>query len=148
MNYKNKTSFLTKEESEQNRKWYLLDAEGKTLGRFASEVAKILTGKHRTDYTPHIDCGGGVIVVNADKIRVTGNKEAQKMYYRYTGHIGGLRETSYRDMMQKNPSHIITHAVKGMVSKTKLGRKQLKKLRVFAESSHNMQAQQPIRVNI
>ncbi len=148
MHYKKKTRFVTKEESEKNRKWYLLDAEGKTLGRFASEVAKILIGKHRTDYTPHNDCGDGVIIINADKIHVTGNKEAQKNYYKYTGHIGGLRETSYREMMKKNPTHIITHAVKGMVPKTKLGRKQMKKLRVFAESDHNMQAQQPVRVNI
>jgi large subunit ribosomal protein L13 len=148
MNPKSKTKFVTKEEAEKSRKWYLLDAEGKTLGRFASEIAKILVGKHRTDYTPHIDCGDGVVVVNADKIIVTGNKEAQKVYRRYTGYIGGLRETPYRDMQMKKPEYIITHAVKGMVAKTKLGRKQLKKLRVFAKDTHNMQAQQPVKVNI
>lgn len=148
MTVKTKTKLLTKEEAKKAQRWYLLDAEGKTLGRFAAEVAKILIGKHRTDYTSHIDCGDGVIVLNAEKIKVTGNKEAQKVYRRHTGYMSGMRETPYREMQKRKPGYIITHAVQGMVPKTKLGRSQLKKLRVFVGATHNMQAQKPIAVNI
>ena len=148
MNHSQKTPLVTKEKAEKNRKWYLFDASGKTLGRFASEVSKVLRGKHKPEYTPHIDTGDGVIIINADKIVVTGNKEAQKLYRNYTGYVGGLREISYRDLKKKKPQDIISRAVKGMLPKTKLGRKQIKKLRIFAQDSHDMQAQNPIVVNI
>ncbi len=129
--------------------WLVLDASGKTLGRFAAEVAKILRGKHKPTFTPNADTGDGVIILNAEKIRVTGAKEAQKVYRRYTGHIGGLREVPYRVMQEKKPEFIITHAVRGMMPKTKLSRSQQKRLRVFAgDRQHNHDAQKPIVVNI
>lgn len=141
------SKMLSKEDARHSMKWYLLDAKGKTLGRFASEVAKILRGKHRADYTPHTDCGDGVIVINADQIKVTGSKEAQKVYYRYTGFMGGLRAMTYRDMKSKKPTEILRRAVKGMLSKNRLGRKQMKKLRLFVGETHEMSAQQPLEVN-
>lgn len=146
---KKNTSFLQKkEEVAGNKRWFLLDASGKTLGRFASEVAKILRGKHKTTFTPNVDCGDGVIVINADKIVVSGNKEAQKEYNRYTGYIGGLRQTPYRMMKERQPGNIVRLAVKGMMPKTKLGNAQLKKLRIFAHENHGMQAQKPVAVEI
>ncbi|MCH9630736.1 MAG: 50S ribosomal protein L13 [Chlamydiia bacterium] len=145
---KNTSFFQKKEEVVNTKKWFLLDAEGKTLGRFASEIAKILRGKHKTTFTPNVDSGDGVIVVNAEKIAVTGNKEAQKEYKRYTGYIGGLRATPYRVMKERKPDEIIRHAVKGMMPKTKLGKAQIKKLRIYAGTSHNMSAQKPIAVEI
>lgn len=148
MNRKNQTILLTKEQAAKDKKWYIFDASGKTLGRFASEIANVLRGKHKPDFTPHVDTGDRVIVINASKIKVTGNKEAQKEYIRYTGYIGGQRRTPYRVMQEKNPEFIITHAVKGMLPKTRLGRHQMKKLRVFAGENHNMQAQQPEPVTI
>ena len=140
-------TFLLKNEETQPH-WFVVDAEGKTLGRFASEVAKILRGKHRPTYTPHVDGGDGVIVINADKIAVTGNKEGQKIYRHYTGHIGGMREVPYRTMRARKPEYIIEHAVKGMVPRNKLGRKQMKRLRVFAGTEHNLKAQNPTIVNV
>lgn len=142
----NKTLMLKKEEPK--RSWLILDASGKTLGRFASEVAKILRGKHKPNFTPHIDCGDGVIIINADKIAVTGAKEAQKIYRYYTGYMSGMREIPFRNMKAKNPAYIIEHAVKGMMPKTRLGKAQLKKLRVFKGDNHEMEAQQPISVTI
>lgn len=144
----NSTLLLTKEEAESSKGWILLDASGKTLGRFASEIAKILRGKHKTTFTPHIDCGDGVIIINASQIEVTGNKEAQKLYRHYTGYIGGLREIPYRVIMEKKPTHIIRQAVQGMMPKTKLAKAQLKRLRIFAGDNHQMQAQKPITVEI
>ena len=144
----NSTLLLTKEEAESSKGWILLDASGKTLGRFASEIAKILRGKHKTTFTPHIDCGDGVIIINAAQIEVTGNKEAQKLYRHYTGHIGGLREIPYRVIMEKKPTHIIRQAVQGMMPKTKLAKAQLKRLRIFAGDKHQMQAQKPTTVEI
>ena len=141
-----KTFLKRKEDSSPS--WWILDAKGKTLGRFCSEISKILRGKHKPGYTPHIDCGDGVIVINADKIRVTGNKEAQKVYRRYTGYTGGLKEVDYRTMMDKNPEMIIRHAVNGMLPKTRLGRKVAKRLRIFAGKEHGMTAQKPVKVNI
>lgn len=134
--------------SDQEVRWFVLDASGKTLGRFASEVAKILRGKHEPTFTPHADTGGGVIILNASKIEVTGAKEARKNYYRYTGWRGGLRVTPYREMMETKPEYIIEHAVKGMMPRTRLGRQQLKRLRIYAGGEHDLQAQQPIQVNI
>lgn len=147
MNKKNQTVFISKEQAKKETRWFLLDAAGKNLGRFASEVANILRGKHKPDFTPNIDTGDGVIIINADQIQVTGAKEAQKEYRYYTGYIGGMRAIPYRVMMEKHPERIIEHAVRGMVPKTKLGRKQLKKLRIFAKADHKMEAQQPIVVN-
>jgi len=146
MEDKNKTTYL-KAEKVQPR-WLVFDAAGKTLGRFASEITKILRGKHRPDYTPHVDCGDGVIILNAEKIKVTGDKEAQKMYRYYTGHVGGLRETTYRDMLAKKPDYIIRQAVEKMMPRTKLARKQKKRLRIYAGSEHNLKPQNPIQVNI
>jgi large subunit ribosomal protein L13 len=139
---------VTVEEAEKELKWFLFDASGQTLGRFASEIAKILRGKHKTNYTPHVDTGDGVIVINCEKIEVTGNKEAQKTYYRHTNYPGGLIETDYRSMMKKKPDYILFHAVKGMLPNTKLAEKQIKKLRIFRDENHGMQAQKPIQVNL
>jgi large subunit ribosomal protein L13 len=148
MNQKQKTPLLTKKEAEQTRKWYLFDASGKTLGRFAAEVAKILRGKHRPDFTPYVDCGDGVVIINAEKIQVTGMKEARKIYKSYTGFIGGLRETPFETMIARKPEYVLMHAIKGMMPKTRLGGQQVKKLRVFKGASHDMDAQKPIPVNI
>lgn len=146
MNHHQKTPLLTKVKANETRKWFLFDASGKTLGRFAAEIAKVLRGKHRTDYTPHIDCGDGVVIINAEKIKVTGMKEARKIYRNYTGYIGGLRETPYRTMLARKPTYILTRAIKGMMPKTRLGGQQVKKLRIYAGPSHRMQAQNPIPV--
>src|SRR5437868_12963862 len=116
----NRTPIVTKEEVK--RGWILLDASGKTLGRLSSEIAKILRGKHKVDFTPNVDHGDGVIVVNAEKVEVTGSKEASKIYRYYTGHIGGLREVPYRHMMARKPTYIIWRAVKGMMPKSRLGK--------------------------
>ena len=125
------------------RKWFLVDAEGKTLGRLSSEVAKILSGKTKPIYTPHVDTGDFVIIINAEKVVLTGKKLDQKLYRYHTGHPGGLKEIKYRDMMQKKPEEVIMHAVKGMLPKNKLGRKMLKKLRVFRGTEHIHEAQKP-----
>lgn len=143
---KNKTFMLRNEDAKPN--WLILDATGKTLGRFASEIAKILRGKHKPTFTSHIDGGDGVIVINASKIEVTGAKEAQKKYRYYTGHIGGLREVPYRVMQKRKPAHIIEHAVSGMMPKTRLGRQQLKKLRIYAGEEHTQAAQKPLNADI
>lgn len=142
------STLLTKEQAIANKKWLLLDAEGKTLGRFAAEVAKILRGKHKPDFTPNVDCGDGVVVINAEKIKVTGSKEAQKLYRYYTGSMGGLREVPYRTMKERKPDYIIMHAVKGMMPKSRLGKQQLRKLRVFAGTEHDLEAQKPISVTV
>ena len=136
-----------KRKEDVERKWFHIDATGLTLGRLASEIAKILRGKHDPSYTPHTDCGDGVIVTNCEKVRVTGNKSVQKMYRHYTGFQSGLREMTYQDMLERKPNRIIEHAVKGMVPRTRLGRRQMKRLRVFAGPEHGMEAQQPIAVN-
>ncbi len=148
MNRKQQTPLLTKKEAIDSRKWYLFDASGKTLGRFASEVAKILRGKHRPDFTPYVDCGDGVVIINAEKIMVTGMKEARKIYRSYTGHVGGLREVPYSIMMARKPEYILERAIQGMMPKTRLGGQQVKKLRIFAGGEHDMQAQNPTPVNI
>lgn len=129
-------------------RWFVLDASGKTLGRLSSEITKILRGKHKATFTPYMDCGDGVIVVNAEKIEVTGSKEAQKVYRYHTGAINGLREIPYRVMKDRKPTYIIESAVKGMMPKSRLGKQQLRKLRIFAGTEHDLNAQQPIQVNI
>lgn len=145
--FKQQKSFQLKD-ADVRRNWFVLDATGKTLGRFASEITKILRGKHKPTFTSYIDGGDGVIIINAEKIIVTGNKEAQKEYIDYTGHMGGLRRTPYRVMMARKPTHPIEHAVKAMMPKTRLANAQLKRLRVFAGAEHNMAAQQPIQATI
>ena len=125
------------------RKWYVVDAEGQTLGRLASEVAAVLRGKHKPTYTPHLDTGDYVIVINADKIKLTGRKESQKMYYRFTGYVGNMKEITYKTMMEKHPERIVEIAVKGMIPHNALGRQVLSKLHVYAESEHPHQAQKP-----
>lgn len=125
------------------RKWFVADAEGQTLGRFASEVAKILKGKHKPEYTPHMDCGDYVIVLNCEKIKVTGGKENKKVYKHHTGWVGNLKEITYAEMMKKHPDRIITQAIKGMLPKNSLGRQMIKKLKVYAGSEHNHEAQKP-----
>ena len=131
-----------------NREWFVLDAAGKTLGRFASEVTKILRGKHKPTFSTFFDAGDGVIIVNAEKIVVTGNKEANKVYHHYTGYMGGMRKTPYRVMKARHPEYMVEHAVKTMMPRTRLARAQLKRLRVFAGPTHNLAAQQPIQANI
>lgn len=133
---------------EIKRTWFVLDAAGKTLGRFASEVAKILRGKHKADFTTFIDSGDGVIVINADKIVVTGNKEATKNYIYYTGSMSGLREVPYRTMKARKPEYIIEHAIKKMMPRTRIADSQIKRLRVFAGAEHDMAAQKPVSANI
>lgn len=130
------------------RKWYVVDAEGKTLGRLASEVANVLRGKNKPTYTPHIDTGDYVIIVNAEKIQVTGKKLDQKIYYHHSEYVGGMKEATLREMMQKKPEFVITHAVKGMLPKGPLGRQMLKKLHVYAGPEHNHAAQKPETLDI
>ena len=130
------------------RKWYVVDAEGKTLGRLASEVANVLRGKNKPTYTPHIDTGDYVIVVNAEKIQVTGKKLDQKIYYHHSEYVGGMKEATLKEMMQKKPEFVITHAVKGMLPKGPLGRQMLKKLHVYAGPEHNHAAQKPETLDI
>ncbi len=125
------------------RKWYVVDAQGKTLGRLATQIATILRGKHKPIYTPHVDCGDFVIVINAEKVVVTGQKLDQKKYYRHSGYPGGLREVTLRDQLKKFPERVIETAVKGMLPKNKLGRKMYKKLKVYAGPNHPHAAQQP-----
>ena len=145
---KNTTFLLTKEEARAEKGWLILDAKGKNLGRFASEIAKILRGKHKVTFTPHVDNGDGVIVVNAEQVVVTGGKEAQKIYQYYTGHMGGRREIPYRVMKDRKPTYIVRHAVQGMMPKTKLGKAQLKRLRIFAVEKHDLAAQTPVAVEV
>ena len=125
------------------RKWYVVDAEGCTLGRLASEVAKVLRGKNKPEYTPHIDTGDYVIVVNAAKVKVTGKKLQQKIYYNHSDYVGGMRETTLAEMMAKKPEKVIELAVKGMLPKGPLGREMFTKLHVYAGAEHPHAAQQP-----
>lgn len=133
---------------EVERKWYVVDAEDKVLGRLASEVASILRGKNKPIFTPHVDTGDFVIVVNADKIRLTGRKWDQKVHAYHTGYPGGRREISYKEMRDKHPERIVELAVKGMLPKNRLGRQMYKKLKVYAGAEHPHQAQQPEELNI
>lgn len=125
------------------RKWYVVDATGYTLGRLSSEIAKVLRGKNKPTYTPHIDTGDYVIVVNADKIKVTGKKLDQKIYYNHSEYVGGMKETTLRELMAKKPERVIEHAVKGMLPKGPLGRQMFTKLHVYAGPEHNHAAQKP-----
>jgi len=129
--------------SDIKREWYVVDATGQTLGRLATRIATILRGKHKPIYTPHMDCGDYVIVINADKIRVTGKKLDQKVYYRHSGYPGGLKSITLREQLRKHPTRVIQAAVRGMLPKNRLGRRMIKKLKVYASDSHPHQAQQP-----
>ncbi len=125
------------------REWLVVDAEGKTLGRLSTEIATILRGKHKPIFTPHVDCGDFVIVINAGKIRVTGDRLDQKMYYRHSGYIGGLKQVSLRQMLQTHPERVLQFSVRGMLPKNRLGRQVFKKLKVYASPTHPHAAQQP-----
>ena len=135
-------TFQAKKETIE-RKWYVVDAEGKTLGRLATEVASVLRGKHKPIYTPHVDCGDYVIIVNAEKIVLTGNKWQDKKYYRHSGYPGGLKATSAEDVMAKHPTRMVEQAVKGMLRKTRLGADMYRKLFVYAGPDHKHEAQKP-----
>ena len=134
---------FTEKQTEIEREWYVVDAEGQTLGRLASRVAPILKGKHKPTYTPYLDCGDFVIIINAEKIRVTGRKLDQVFYHHHSGYPGGLRSVSLREQLGKHPERVLQAAVRGMLPKNKLGRRMIKKLKVYAGDSHPHEAQQP-----
>ena len=129
--------------AEVRRNWYLVDATDKTLGRLSTEIARRLRGKHKPEYTPHVDAGDYIVVINAEKVRVTGNKMSDKMYHHHTGYIGNLKSINLEKLLDKAPERVIQHSVKGMLPKNPLGRAMFKKLRVFAGPEHPHQAQQP-----
>ena len=135
-------TYVTKP-AEVERKWFLVDADGRTLGRFTSEIAQILIGKHKPTYSPAVDCGDYVIVINAAKIQVTGRRLDQKKYYRHSGYTGGLSEVTLREQLEKYPNRVIESAVRGMLPSNSLGRNMLKKLKIYAGEDHPHQAQQP-----
>ena len=139
-------SYIAKAQ-EVEKKWFVVDAAGKPLGRVASQVASILRGKHKPTFTPHVDCGDFVVVVNASKVVLTGKKLDQKYYRYHTGYVGGLKEISYREMMEKKPEEVVAHAVSGMLPKNKLRAKMMTRLRVFAGAEHTHAAQKPEVLN-
>ena len=138
-----KNSYMQRKE-DIVRNWYVIDAEGKNLGRVATEAAHILRGKHKPTFTPHVDCGDFVIIVNASKVNLTGNKLNDKIYYNHSGYTGGLRERTAREMLENYPVEMLERAVKGMLPKGRLGRQMYKKLFVYAESEHPHMAQKPV----
>jgi len=140
-------TFSAKAETVQ-RDWYLIDANGKTLGRLATEIARRLRGKHKAVYTPHVDTGDYIVVINAEKVRVTGNKASDKMYYNHSGYMGGLKAINFESLIEKAPERVIETAVKGMLPKNPLGRAMFRKLKVYAGSKHNHAAQQPQTLEI
>lgn len=135
-------------QGEVARNWVLIDAEGKVLGRLATQIAMILRGKNKPQYTPNSDCGDFVVVINADKVQLTGNKADHKVYYRHSGYNGGLKAESFQAAMEKHPERVIEHAVRGMLPKTTLGRKQFSKLKVYAGSEHPHGAQHPVKIEL
>ena len=142
----NKT--ITPTQDSINRQWYLVDAENQTLGRLASEVASVLRGKNKPTYTPHLDTGDFVVVVNAEKIQVSGNKEDDKIYYRHTGYPGGIKSTRFYELQKKHPERILEGAVKGMMPKNALNRRTLLRLKVYAGATHPHESQKPQPLNI
>jgi large subunit ribosomal protein L13 len=136
-----KTTLVNAEQVD--RKWFIVDADGQTLGRIATRIASALRGKHKVDFTPYVDCGDYVVVINAEKINLTGNKLDKKLYHNYSGYIGGLRSRSARELLDTYPDRVITAAVKGMLPKNRLSRQVLKKLRVYGGSDHPHTAQNP-----
>jgi large subunit ribosomal protein L13 len=133
---------------EVERKWYVVDAEGKHLGRLATEIARVLRGKNKVQYTPHVDVGDFVVVVNADRVVVTGRKAEQRVYRRHSGYPGGMKETSYEQMLARKPTEILRKAVYGMMPKTRLARKQFKKLKIYAGPEHLHSAQDPQKLEV
>ncbi|MGK0441324.1 MAG: large subunit ribosomal protein L13 [Pseudohongiellaceae bacterium] len=140
-------TFSAKPES-VTRDWFVVDADGKTLGRLASEIAHRLRGKHKAEYTPHVDTGDYIVVVNAEKVQVTGNKAADKMYYHHTGYIGNLKSISFEKLIDKAPERVLQNAVKGMLPRNPLGRDMFRKLKVYAGAEHPHASQQPQALNI
>ncbi|MGB3714712.1 MAG: 50S ribosomal protein L13 [Candidatus Promineifilaceae bacterium] len=140
-------TYVTKP-AEVERQWFVVDAEGQTLGRLASEIAKIIKGKHKPIYSPSVDCGDYVIVINAEKIKVTGRRLDQKKYYRHSGYMGGLTEISLRDQLDRHPTRVLDSAVRGMLPKNSLGRNMAKKLKLYAGSEHPHEAQQPVPLEL
>jgi large subunit ribosomal protein L13 len=140
-------TFVAKEH-EIEKNWHLIDASDKVLGRLATEIATILRGKKKPIFTPHMDAGDYVVVVNAEKVVLTGNKLEKKKYYRHSGYVGGLKETTAKEMLEKKPENLIKLAVKGMLPKTSLGRRQLTKLKVYTGPDHPHQAQKPVKLEI
>ncbi len=141
------TTYMAKPD-EVDKKWYVVDAEGKTLGRLASRIATVLRGKHKPEYTPHVDTGDFVIVVNSEKVTLTGNKWDQKIHYKHSQYPGGLKTKTYGELREKNPQEIIRHAVDGMVPNNKLGKKMMKKLKIYAGPDHPHQAQKPEELEV
>ena len=141
------TSYMQKKET-VNRKWYVIDAEGKSLGRVASLAATYLRGKHKPTYTPHIDCGDNIIIINAEKVNLTGNKLENKMYYNHSQYVGGLRERTAKVMREQYPVEMMERAVKGMLPHNRLGRAMYKKLFVYEGETHNQQAQKPVVIEL
>ena len=131
-----------------NRSWWIVDLEGETLGRAATRIAHVLRGKHKPSYTPHVDDGDFVVVINAEKVQLTGRKWEQKKYYRHTGYVGGIKETTAEDLREPHPDRVISKAVKGMLPRGPLGRAQLKKLKIYAGAEHPHGAQQPQKLNL
>ena len=140
-------TFMQKKETVE-RKWYVIDAEGKNLGRVATKAATVLRGKHKPTFTPHIDCGDYVIIINASKVNLTGNKLNDKMYYNHSGYPGGLRERNAKVMIENYPEEMVERAIKGMLPKGRLGRQMYTKLFVYAGNEHKQQAQKPIELKI
>jgi len=142
-------SYKTKSQKKETveRKWFIVDAEGETVGRICSRIAAVLRGKHKPSYTPHVDCGDFVIVVNAEKIRFTGQKESQKQYLRHTGYPGGQRSKTAKQLLTERPERVVENAVRGMLPKNRLGRAMYKKLFVYAGAEHPHEAQQPEEFN-
>ena len=140
-------TFMQKKENIE-RKWYVIDAEGKNLGRIATKAATVLRGKHKVTYTPHIDCGDYVIIVNASKVNLTGNKLNDKMYYNHSGYTGGLRERNAKIMIEDYPEEMVERAIKGMLPHNRLGRQMAKKLFVYADDNHRHTAQKPIEMEV
>jgi large subunit ribosomal protein L13 len=138
-----KSTWLTKEQAAQQRQWWVVDLEGKTLGRAATRIASVLRGKHKPTFTPNVDSGDFVVVVNADKVRLSGSKLDNKPYRRHTGYIGGLRETKAKDLLARHPDRIVRAAVWGMLPKGPLGRRMIKKLKIYTGAEHQHTAQQP-----
>jgi large subunit ribosomal protein L13 len=143
-----KTRSISVEAAREQKEWILVDAENQVLGRLASKVATILRGKHKTSYTPHIDCGDNVIIINAEKVVLTGNKMADKEYVRYTGYPGGQRITTAEEMLRKHPERLVEKAVKGMLPRNRLGRQMYRNLRVFVGGEHSHEAQQPRKIDL
>ena len=146
--YKNKYVTNSAKPTDIKKEWFVVDASGALLGRMASKIAKIIRGKHKVNYTPHMDCGDNVVVINADKIRLSGNKWDQKEYVRHTGYPGGRRVTIAKDLLEKHPTRLVEKAVKGMLPKTKLGRAINKNLYVYSGDSHQQMAQNPQLLNL